>query len=196
MTTDYYTLTDKDSLNSIIEAAERISSYNELPKKQALHLQLLCEELVCMLPEILTFTNGIFWIENTKEKYEIHTRINADSSVIFDPDNLLSIATNKKNSAKGFMNRLKSIIAMVAKGSSEASPYLSDPSSYYALGQTNVHGNAGWTLSSYRNQLENCKDTNMDSWDELEKSIIVGVADDISVFIVGTDVEIVITKSF
>ena len=54
-----------------------------------------------------------------------------------------------------------------------------------------------WKLSDYRDELERQKDNErIEAWDELEKSIVANIADDISVGIKGENVRFVITKSF
>jgi hypothetical protein len=49
-----------------------------------------------------------------------------------------------------------------------------------------------WTLSKYRDSVKNEEEP----WDELEKSIIANVADDVVVSVKGKQVEIVILKDF
>ena len=55
MKTDIYKF-EKDTadFDSISGIAVKIAAYNELDKKQELKLTLLCEELVEMLPKLLT----------------------------------------------------------------------------------------------------------------------------------------------
>ena len=56
MKTDIYKF-EKDTadFDSISGIAVKIAAYNELDKKQELKLTLLCEELVEMLPKLLTY---------------------------------------------------------------------------------------------------------------------------------------------
>ena len=49
-----------------------------------------------------------------------------------------------------------------------------------------------WTLSRYKDAQRD----NEEPWDELEKSIIANLADDVTVAVKGNNVEIVITKDF
>ena len=50
-----------------------------------------------------------------------------------------------------------------------------------------------WKLSDYKNNV-NVKN-NTEDWDELEKSIIANLADDVSVGIKGDDVELIVTRT-
>ena len=64
MKTDVYrferALSDIDGIN---ELAEKAAAYSGLDEKQKLKLMLLCEELVEMLPNLLLYGKGEFWIE-------------------------------------------------------------------------------------------------------------------------------------
>ena len=50
-----------------------------------------------------------------------------------------------------------------------------------------------WTLENYKN---NTKKEKEEAWDELEKSVIASVADDIVVGVKGKRADIIITKKF
>ena len=59
MKTDVCTISsDKSTFNAIFTEVEKSAEYNRLPKKQALQLRLLAEELVGMLPELLEVGSG------------------------------------------------------------------------------------------------------------------------------------------
>jgi len=50
-----------------------------------------------------------------------------------------------------------------------------------------------WSLQKYRVKSEEKKD---EAWDELEKSIIANIADDVLVSLNGKSVEIIVKKTF
>ena len=50
-----------------------------------------------------------------------------------------------------------------------------------------------WTLANYRQNVSKEKD---EEWDELEKSIIANIADDVQVGLQGSKVEITVKKTF
>ena len=58
--------------------------------------------------------------------------------------------------------------------------------------ETAVLLNDQWTLARYKDSQKD----NEEPWDELEKSIIANIADDVSVAVKGKNVEIVIIKNF
>ena len=56
-----------------------------------------------------------------------------------------------------------------------------------------------WSMNRYKSEVEGSVEENSeaaDAWDELEKSIVANLADEVSVKIVGNEVEITIFKAF
>ena len=79
----------------------------------------------------------------------------------------------------------------------------SDVSEYYGfydMGSSNVPRiysdtwSNVWSLYSYRQQAGD--DKGSEKWDELEKSIIANLADDVIVGVIGKNVDIIIKKNF
>ena len=54
----------------------------------------------------------------------------------------------------------------------------------------------GWSMTAYKNAVEEHREEEPDKWDELEKSITAKLADEVKVFIRGNIVEMVIEKAF
>ncbi len=56
-----------------------------------------------------------------------------------------------------------------------------------------------WTLKRYMSEVSSSREQDeeaAEAWDELEKSIVANLADDVSVRIEGQSAEIAITKAF
>jgi hypothetical protein len=56
-----------------------------------------------------------------------------------------------------------------------------------------------WSMALYKEDVQNHISENekaSEAWDELEKSIVANIADDVKVKIIGNDVEMIIIKSF
>ena len=82
------------------------------------------------------------------------------------------------------------------------------PSSYYMLGLVDAPvalgaplqmDNVVWTLDTYRQGVDGAKETGeeaKEAWDELEKSILANLADDLIVAIRGDEAEITVVKKF
>jgi hypothetical protein len=51
-----------------------------------------------------------------------------------------------------------------------------------------------WSLEQYRNDAKSKKES--EAWDELEKSVIASVADDVIVGVKGKRADIIVTKKF
>lgn len=202
MKTDVCKLTnDKSTLDSILHEAEKSAEYNKLTPKQALQLQLLAEEMVGMMPELLEIGNGEFWIENSGSDFELHAAIKTKRMSMDKKEEIMSFSKSGVNAAaKGIVNKIKLVVESMADGYAEASRY-SDGSNleFYDMGAANggLYNDiwAGtWSLSSYKSSAE--KNDDKDTWDELEKSVIANIADDVIVGYVGRKVDIIIKKKF
>ncbi len=66
------------------------------------------------------------------------------------------------------------------------------------LGVTGSTAACVWSMQQYKTQMEAILDLPeaREAWDELEKSIVAKLADEVSVFIRGGGVELVIDKAF
>lgn len=203
MKTDICTISsDKETFGAIFAEVEKSAEYNKLPKKQALQLRLLAEELVGMLPELLEVGSGKFWIENEGNNFELHASIKAERLSMFDKEDILSLSKSGKNAAsKGIINKIRLVAEGMLDGYLEASK-VSGGGEYYDFYDMGVcAANAyddrwlhAWSLSSYKECADDNKDS--DAWDELEKSIIANLADDVIVGVIGRNVDIVIKKNF
>ncbi|MBR5089074.1 MAG: hypothetical protein IK093_06580 [Ruminiclostridium sp.] len=200
MKTDVYSFEkDVENIDIIAEVAEKIAAYNGLDHKQTLKLSLFCEELVEMLPKLLVYGGGEFWIENNGANYEIHARVQADSMLSsLDRDEILAVSTSGKNAAAvGIMNKIRIAAEVFSSNyaSSAGSTAVSFPDShytYYNMGIDPADDALQWSLSSYKAEAKK----NEEAWDELEKSIIANMADDVTVGIINGEVEIVVKKKF
>ena len=185
-------------LDSILTEVEKVTSYNQMQKKEALRLRLLVEELVGMLPSLVENFEGKIWIQNDENKYEIHTELSVEGLSKEKKEALIEVSGNKKNAAaSGFMGKIRDIAENMLLFSEEPSlnyamdhDYLCD---YYNV---DVHYTYAWTLEYYAKQYEAKTADKGEEWDQLEKSIVAKLADDIIVGVRGKKVEIIIKKEF
>ncbi|MBR5091585.1 MAG: hypothetical protein IK093_19355 [Ruminiclostridium sp.] len=202
MKTDVYKFERSvDDIDSVTEIAEKIGNYNGLDRNQKLRLSLLCEELVEMLPNLLIYGKGQFWIENKGPDYRIHALVEADDLLSSnDREEILAVSKSGRNAAAvGIMNKIKiaaeSMLANYALSVGSAGDVESTmPEEFYEMGiNTDPIGYSNqWSLASYKKKAK--PDT--PAWDELEKSVIANMADDVTVGIIGGKVEIVVIKRF
>ncbi len=202
MKTDVCKLTnDKSTLDNILAEAEKSASYNKLNAKQSLQLRLLAEEMVGMLPELLEIGNGEFWIENDGPEYELHAAIKTKRMTLDKKEEIMSVSKSGVNaSSKGIINKIKLIAESMADGYVEASK-MSNTAGYefYDMGSAtgqlqNEMWSEAWSLKNYRDSAHDNKDK--ETWDELEKSVIANIADDVVVGYIGKKVNIIIKKVF
>jgi hypothetical protein len=101
----------------------------------------------------------------------------------------IDISSEKQNAAaKGVMGKIRDIVENMRY--SENAVYSADFVAHQL--ETAVLMDDTWTLSRYKDAQKD----NAEPWDELEKSIIANLADDVIVSVKGNKIEIVIVKKF
>ena len=181
-------------LGLILKECDKVAVYNELSHKQALQLRLLCEDIDGMLPKIIDDFEGIFWIDFENGECKINISIEFAKFTATKKKELLSLAKNKKNA---------SVKGLVARISAAIEEFFLDEENFNALGMmsdyhelnadTHLDYSYYWSLGQYK---EVATKTKKEEWDELEKSVIATIADDIIVGVKGTQADITIIKNF
>ncbi len=190
MKTDVIAITsDGGNMEAALAQIDKISEYKKLSPKNAMSLRLLTEETMAMMRAIAGNVNGEFWVEDQDTVYEIHLRVNT----LIDEkqrEQLLSASTSGKNeAARGFMGKIRSFF---------------EPSSGVPVfsagftGAPQMYGTYVWSMEDYRDQLRQYREQNQENhqeeWDELEKSVVAKMADNVKVSIRGRTVEMTIFK--
>lgn len=199
-------------LDEILTETQKISAYAALNEKQTLRLRLLAEELVGMLKELSGEFNGEFWVDNNQMKFELITNIYVCDAM----DNqtkkaFIDLSTNKKNAAaKGIMGKIRDVVEnmMYPETATFATGHdFSSLGTDFLLGENVLEKDAAsnvdalvdglmlenqWSLNQYKLKQQNKEEP----WDEIEKSIVANLADEVTVSVKGKNVEIVITKNF
>lgn len=192
-----------------LEEASKFASYSGLDKKSALRVRLLAEETLGMVSAITGDFNADFWIESDK-KCAVRIRVEALTDMDFKKkQDLINASTKKKNeAAKGFMGKIRQIIenglySIDEVGSLQAE-YGTGSVMYANMGMCEIDPGSAihsmnymWSLENYRNSVQNASETNLavkEAWDELEKSIVASIADDVRVGVSGNKVELFIEK--
>ena len=186
-------------LEEALNETEAVAVYKGLTKKDGLHLRLLTEEMMGMLRAVTGETEAVFWIDDVRNNFRLHLK----TDTVMDPQKreaLLSASTSGRNqAARGIVGKLRDIFeeAMEAQDDDPTMEYYDDWR--YDAGMTVGAGlpplsySAGWSLNQYRSRLERNR---LEAWDELEKSLIANLADEVQIFIRGGSVEMIIFKSF
>ena len=198
MKTDVITVSSKGSqMETALRQVDKVSAYKGLTGKNALHLRLLAEEMMAMMRSITGETQGKFWIEDQDGVYELHLQA-ATRMTSTKREKLLSTATSGKNeSARGFMGKLRDFFERGADEdiAAHTSPLLM-PGLYEHSSTPTLDWE--WSMTQYEKALAYGVDRKdekaLQAWDELEKSVVAHVADDVKVSIRNQQVEMTIIK--
>jgi hypothetical protein len=179
-------------LAQALESTEQFAQNLLLEKKDRLHLRLLAEELLGLIRSMIADLEADYWLEQAEGKVRMHLTMEAELSRE-EREALIALSTSKENeAAKGIMGRIKDMITtVIAPG--EEGPSLASLG-VMSLGSPNGYraGTYDWSLQKYRDGVADDEE----AMDELERSIIASIADEVRVSIEGTHVEITVDKAF
>lgn len=182
-------------LAKILKESQKVAIYNDLTKKQSMQLRLICEELYAMLPNIIDDFSGDFWIECENGECKVISSIVIQEFTTSKKEELIKVAKNKKNAyAVGIVGKIRSGIENLFLDKETFEAYnmsmLFNEGVGYSVGIDTMYS---WSLDKYRKVV---KEENVEDWDELEKSIIANLADDVIVGVKGKKATITIVKKF
>lgn len=206
-----YVTTHGAGMEEALAVSEQAGIESGLERKQLLRLRLLSEELFGMVKSITGDVEAVYWIEFEKKEFSIHLKAEVGLTQEMYSE-LIETSTRGKNiAAKGFMGRLKNVVTYMLL---PQSTFYQDSIGIMSLGFPGYHTHAEaylWSMSQYKiglmdqktrkeimeeNMDENLEENLMEAKDELEKSIIANIADEITVGIENSTVEITIMKAF
>ena len=185
----------RSDIEKALKEVEKFAQYNDLSHKEALQLRLLAEEMLGMQIGVIGFVSGEFYLENQENTCNIylHTEIDTDKQQAVQ-EKLVEMSTSGKNAAyTGFMGRIRKL--MDSMSSNSAAGYYQVSSS---MGDTMVFTcpvidyDRIWELSKYKEQVKK----KMEQWDELEKSIVASIADELVVGARNNYVDLIAVKKF
>ncbi|MCR5202027.1 MAG: hypothetical protein K6D02_02900 [Lachnospiraceae bacterium] len=183
---------DGTGIVTALAVTDELANANGLNKKKTLHLRLLCEELMGMMRAVAGEMKAVYSVENEDNVYKLTLSANTEM-YITKRQEFIALSTEGKNSAaKGFMGKLRDVFEIALSKDDRTDTFssfgmmgMSSPGAYRATQEV-----MAWSLSDYRSEL-----SKGDEWDELERSIVASIADNVEVFIKGDNVTIVITKA-
>ncbi|MGX8688842.1 MAG: hypothetical protein ACSW8K_13730 [bacterium] len=191
MKTDIITISnDGTNMEDALAQVEKVSAYKGLSPKDTMHLRLLAEETMALMRAVTGNVNGEFWMEDEEQLYTLHLKVRT----LMDQkkrEQLLSTSTSGKNEAeRGFMGKIRSFF--------EPSSSVPMFSAGLGGGSPQMYQSYVWSMEDYKDQLRQYNEENQDeakeAWDELEKSVVGHLADDVKVSIRGRIVEMTIAK--
>lgn len=185
----------KKMMETAIGQADKVAAYKGLSEKDAMHLRLLTEEMMGLMQSVTGADEGEFWIEDEDGEYRLHllvrTLLSAEKK-----EQLLSVSASGKNeSAKGLMGRLREFFDWgIDEDITSNSLFLPDMYEHTSSPMLDWE----WSMRQYETALSArvAKDEPgaQEAWDELEKSVVKKVADDVKVYIRRGTAEMVILK--
>ena len=193
---------DTADMNRAMKESEKFAQYFQLGEQSSLRLQLLTEELLALPRAIVGEFYADFWLESTKNHTcQLHLDLMADMDYVKKHE-MIHASTNRKNAAsQGFLGALREMVEDALFLPSAGDHWQSESSAnslvFYGANRTQV--DISWTLSQYRAKLENAKendDTLEAAWNELKKSMLAKIADDVQIFVNGNQVHLVVKKTF
>ena len=178
-------------MDAALAQAEVVGAQLGLGGREAIHLRLLAEEMMNMMRSIIGALQGRFWIEADGGEYRLYLK----TVTLMDSEQraqLIGASTSGKNEAhRGIMGKIRAFF--------EPMPIDDTPAYLVEAIESDPNGDLTWSLEAYRERLRRNKDNGgeaRDEWDELEKSLVTHLADDVKVSIRGNDVELTIFKAY
>lgn len=180
---------EKDRIRAIKES-ESFSDYAGLSPKNALHLRLLSEELLCMAGTVFEANEGEFWIVKCDSEIELHFSTNARISDA-EKEALVNVSSEKKNAAyKGMSGLFRKIFDI-----------MTNEEAFIAESSALLEFDGGLTMKRGGFTAEDCKEWSLkaareqerlSNWDELEVSVISRLSNDVVVAIRNEKAEITV----
>lgn len=177
-------------MDAALAQVDQTASQMGLSPREALHMRLLVEEMMNMVRSIIGDLEGKFWIEIEDKAYRLYLQM---ASVLGTEQRkqLISASTSGKNEAhRGIMGKIRAFF--------EPMP-IEDTPAYLAgtIVRGDENDDLNWSMEAYRERLLNRKDASdeaQEEWDELEKSVVSHIADNVTVSIRNYNVELMIYK--
>ena len=204
MKTDLLSITDAfQSRKSILKETERFCQYYALTEKNAMHMHLLAEETFNIIYGIFEGFTGTFWLESTPSENGLLCRIFIDADVFVNneqEDALRQFSTTGENSAaRGIGGMIREIFRCYIQNAGPEFPMQWQTSEMMfndGLLYNDIGAYYGWSLNTYRQNVVN-EDSAKSSerCDELERSIIAKLADEVKIYIKTDCATVVIEKN-
>ena len=192
-------------MNDALNLTEHIADVMALNKRNKFHARLLAEELFSMVRAITGEFSAEYWLEadNVNKTFILHLDAKAELDYSKKRE-FISASTKGTNTARrGIMERIRDIIQAglyVFEESAEVqSEYGTGIFNYGAMGMMMDDSGMSeaiysWSMQKYKNDVQ--KENDSDSWDELEKSIIANIADEVQVGVSNDSITLTIYKTF
>ena len=192
-----------EGMKDALDLTEKTAAALVLSSRETLRLRLLAEEMLNMVLTIAGDISADFGLDH--EGQDCRLTLSAKSELDYQKRrDLLSASTTGKNTARlGIMDKIRGMFEAGLYGMEEGFALQAKSGvGMFGYGMLDI-ADAGmsdaiyaWSMQKYRTELEAERDNDSDAWDELEKSIIANIADEVSVGVRKDGVELVVHKNF
>lgn len=188
---------DEAGRDDVLDAVEQTAKACELTKKEQLQLRLTAEELMCFLSQLPGEYEASFWLEQKKDRFEIHLTV----ALLMGKENLKKVLKAADQTIQDEVNGLVTALGefFVANAAQyvwtkllhrkekevQMDPTMKD-SCYTGLGVTN------WSLGRYQRAV--WKNGTEAQKQELAHSILASLSDEIYLSIQQNRAEIIAVK--
>ena len=195
MRSDIFNWNKDTDIEVILGETERMGIFTGLSAKEAATLRLLAEEMFGMAKGILMANEsfpewgGSFFAENRDKDFSLSLNVKAHIAAKARED-FLGVAKDGENaSEKSLLGKLRGAFERVIYS-------LEGTSSSMILGDSYVYGidtSIMWSLSDYVALPEGSDEG---EWDGMEKSILIGTSDDVTVGVSSHSAHLTVHKNF
>ena len=192
-----------DGMDDALNLTQHVADSLSLGRKETFHLRLLAEEMLGVVRAITADFNASFWLEENGRVCKLH--LEAKSTLDYQKRReLLSVSTSGKNIANvGFMDKIRTLIEAGLQGIDDSFKLQSQYGvGMFNYGAVNIMDSAmadalySWSMQKYKSEIDAVRSEESEAWDELEKSIIANIADEVSVGVTKDSVELIVQKKF
>lgn len=187
-------LDSESATETALKEAEAFANLCGLSEKNSLHLRLLAEELLGMATGVLELHDGSFSIEAEKMKFRLCLTARAAVGEQAKSRLLEASSTGENALHKGISGKIRQALdfLLVSPPSGVVIPIGMHGGMYGGILPSSA--SMEWSLECYRQSV--ALEKKAQSWDELEKSILGKLADDVRIGVQSDRVEITIDKTF
>ena len=192
---------EEQGISTALEETTKFAVKQQFGKKEALCMRLITEELLGLFSGITNNDyRALFWVEGEEKEAIFHLIAKTDMTAEKRNQFIEASSAKKNDAAVGIMGKIKDMVETAVLNFGNINGATSE---FYDAGVTDTAPIDGlslfWTLENYRRSMEAVNTAvkeEEDGWDELERSIIANIADDVHVSIRKDSVEIVVFKKF
>ena len=190
---------DLDIESKAFEEADRVISELFITPKDALRLKLLFEEIIAMLKILAVEYRAEIWFEKHGQECSLKVAANANMNAPMKRE-LIDISSDKQNTAAvGIMGKIGDVIENGLLTYCEVMKLNQESGGGSNFGMMGIYGGLDgvepavmWSLSDYKDNLDDEDENTEEATDELEKSIIANLAKDVHVGVKGDKIDMTI----